>query len=130
MESAADRIAVPGKKLTVASIGGAVIAAFASALCCLGPLLFAALGLGGAGLLVRLEAYRPYFAALTLVLLGSGFYFTYRAPRLPPVTAEGGPACVCALPRANRLGRVALWVATIVAVGFLAFPYLAPVLFD
>jgi len=117
-------------KLTAASVGGAIVAAFAASLCCLGPLLFAALGLGGAGLLVEFESYRPYFAALTLVLLAAGFYFTYRRPRPVPATAAAGPACDCELPRANRFGRVLLWVATAVVAGLLGFPYLAQVLFD
>lgn len=118
------------RTLTAASFGGAIVAAFASALCCLGPLLFAVLGLGGAGLLVKLEAYRPYFAAVTLLLLGAGFYLTYRRPRLAPASASAGPACECALPRANRFGRVMLWIATAVVAGFLAFPYLARLIFD
>jgi mercuric ion transport protein len=127
---AASRQADPTRKLTAASVGGAIAAAFASSLCCLGPLVFAALGLGGAGLLVKLEAYRPYLAALTLVLLGAGFYLTYRRPRLAPAAAVGSPACDCELPRANQLGRVMLWIATVVVVGFLSFPYLARGLFD
>lgn len=118
------------KHLRAATIGGAVAAAFASALCCLGPLLFAALGLGGAGLIARFEAYRPYFAVLTLALLGAGFYFTYGRSAPAAVSAAEGPACDCELPRANRLGRVALWIATAVVAVFLAFPYLAPAIFD
>ncbi len=128
--AAASRQVDPTRKLTAASVGGAIVAAFASSLCCLGPLLFAALGLGGAGLLVKIEAYRPYLAALTLVLLGAGFYLTYRRPRLASAAAEGGPACDCELPRANRFGRVMLWIATVVVAGFLSFPYLAQVLFN
>ncbi len=116
-------------RLTAASIGGAVAAAFASSLCCLGPLIFAALGLGGAGLLIRLEPWRPYFAAFTLALLAVGFYLTYRRPRPAPADASAGPACDCALPRANRFGRVMLWLATAVVAGFLAFPWLAQILF-
>ncbi len=130
MESAAPRTVEPTKRLTAPAIGGAVAAAFASSLCCLGPLLFAALGVGGAGLLVKLEAYRPYLAALTLALLGAGFYLTYRRPRLAPATAAAGPACDCELPRANRFGRVMLWLAAAFVAGFLAFPYLAQILFD
>jgi mercuric ion transport protein len=129
MASAASRGIEPAKKLTAASIGGAVVAAFASSLCCLGPLLFAALGLGGAGLLVKLEAYRPFFAALTLVLLGTGFYLTYRRSRPAPATVDEGPACDCELPRVNRFGRVMLWIATVAVAAFLGFPYLAQVLF-
>lgn len=126
MESGSPRSA---SRLTVASIGGAVAAAFASSICCLGPLLFAALGLGGAGLLVRLEAYRPYLAAFTLALLGAGFYLTYWRPGLAPPAASAAPACECALPRANRFGRVMLFVATALVAGLLAFPYLARILF-
>ncbi len=125
MKSAATGTVEPTRKLTAASVGGAIVAAFASSLCCLGPLLFAALGLGGAGLLVELQAFRPYFAALTLVLLGAGFFFTYRRPRPAPATAAAGPACDCELPRANRFGRVMLWIATVVVAGLLGFPYLA-----
>ncbi len=128
--AAASRPADPTRKLASASIGGAVAAAFASSLCCLGPLVFAALGLGGAGLLVKMEAYRPYFAALTVVLLASGFHVTYRRPKAAPATAGGSPACECELPRANRFGRVMLWVATVLVALFLAFPHLAQVLFD
>jgi mercuric ion transport protein len=120
----------PARKLTAASIGGAVVAALASSLCCIGPLVFAALGLGGAGLLAKFTAYRPYFAALTVALLGAGFYLTYRRPRLAPAAAAAGPACDCELPRANRLGRVTLWIATAAVAGLLGFPYLTRVLFD
>ncbi|WP_242336647.1 MULTISPECIES: mercuric transporter MerT family protein [unclassified Anaeromyxobacter] len=130
MESAATGKVDPTRKLTAASVGGAIVVAFASSLCCLGPLLFAALGLGGAGLLVEFQAYRPYLAALTLVLLGAGFFFTYRRPRLAPATAAAGPACDCELPRANRFGQVMLWIATVVVAGLLGFPYLAQFLFD
>lgn len=128
--AAASRQFDANRKLTAASVGGAIVAAFASSLCCLGPLLLAVLGLGGAGLLARLEAYRPYLAAVTLLLLGAGFYLTYRRPRLAPPAAAAGPACDCELPRANRFGRVMLWIATAVVAGLLSFPYLARVLFD
>lgn len=113
-----------------ASVMGAVVAAFASSLCCLGPLLFAALGIGGAGLLVKLTPYRAPLATVTLLLLATGFYYTYRKPRAAAVANVDAPACACELPRANRLGRVMLWVASLIVVGLLSFPYLAPYLFD
>lgn len=119
------------KGWSVASIAGALVSAFLASLCCLGPLLLALLGLGGAGLLVKFERYRPYFMVLTLALLGLGFYFTYRKPKLKATPAAGTPAgaaCECEHPKANRLGKVALWVATVFVVGFLAFPYLAAAL--
>lgn len=111
-------------KWSLASAGGAVVSAFLASLCCLGPLVFALLGIGGAGLLVKFEPYRPYFMAATLALLGAGFYFTYRKPK--PLA---GPDCDCEHPKANRVGRALLWIATVMVIGFLAFPYLAPHLF-
>lgn len=129
MASAAAGPAEPTKKLAAASIAGAVTAAFAASLCCLGPLVFAALGIGGAGMLVKFEAYRPYLATLTVILLGAGLYLTYRRPRLARGTAAGTSACECERPAASRLARVALWVATVVVVILLAFPYLAEFVF-
>jgi hypothetical protein len=98
-----------------------------------GPLIFALLGLGGAGLLVKFEPYRPYFMAITFALLGTGFYFTYRRPRVAASgdgTGADGASCDCPAPRTNRAGRIMLWVATVLVVGFLVFPYLVPVLFS
>ncbi len=43
---------------------GAVLSAFLASACCVGPLVFALLGLGGAGFLVKFEPYRPYFAVV------------------------------------------------------------------
>jgi mercuric ion transport protein len=117
-------------RATLATSAGSVLAAFLASACCVGPLVLALLGLGGAGFLVKFEPYRPYFIALTFTLLGSGFYLTYRGPRVAPATADaGGPACDCPAPRTNRAGRVMLWVATVLVTGFLVFPYLVPVLF-
>lgn len=104
------------KKLT---LGGAVLAAIAASSCCIGPLLLAALGIGGAGAFAALGSYRPYILGVTVALLGAGFYFTYRKPK-----AVEGDACGCASPRptANRLGRIGLWIATALVVVFAAAP--------
>lgn len=108
------------KKLT---LGGAVLAALAASSCCVGPLILAALGIGGAGAFAALGAYRTYILAVTAVMLAGGFYLTYRKPRA--VTA-GGDACGCEQPRpkAGRAGKIGLWVATAVVVAFAAAPNL------
>ena len=108
---------------TRASLGGAVAAALAAAACCVGPLIFALLGIGGAGFLVALEPYRPAFTVLTLGLLGGGFFWTYRRP------APVGDGCGCELPRANRTGKRLLWLATGLVGVALIFPYVTPYLF-
>ena len=122
----------PTSRATVAASAGAVLSAFLASACCIGPLIFALLGLGGAGLLVKFEPYRPYFLAITFALLGTGFYFTYRNPRVSASATSGADAaaCDCPAPRTNRAGRIMLWVATVLVVGFLIFPYLVPVLFS
>ena len=127
MENVSPMPAEPSRKWTAASVAGAVVSAFLASLCCLGPLVFAVLGIGGAGLLVKFEPYRPYFRVLTLGLLGAGFYFTYRPRRVAAVA--DGPACDCPHPTSNRLGRIILWMATVLVVGFLSFPYIAARLF-
>jgi mercuric ion transport protein len=110
--------------------GGSIVAAFLASACCVGPLIFALLGLGGGALLVKFEPYRPYFIAVTFALLGSGFYLTYRKPRLAPASSVDGAACDCPAPRTNRAGRILLWVASALVVGFLVFPYFVPVFFN
>lgn len=109
---------------SLASVAGALGAAFLASLCCIGPLLFAALGIGGAGVLVKLERYRTHFTIATLLALGAGFYFTYGKPKTAP-----GDVCGCELPRSRRVGRALLWVATVLVIGIWGFPYLAERLF-
>ncbi|MHB1845683.1 MAG: mercuric transporter MerT family protein [Deltaproteobacteria bacterium] len=114
----------PSRRWSIAAVGGAILSAFLASACCLGPLVFALLGLGSAGLLMKFEPYRPYFMVLTLGMLGVGFYFTYRKPRVAEAGAAAStPDCDCEHPKSNKLGRILLWVATAVVLGFLLFPY-------
>lgn len=113
------------KRLSAAATLGSVVSAFIASACCVGPLVFALLGLGGAGLLVKFEPYRPYFMVLTAALLGTGFYLTYRRPKAATFAEAEGDACGCPAPRTNRAGRVMLWVATVLVAAFLVFPYIA-----
>lgn len=113
-------------KWSFAVSASSVLSALAASACCLGPLVFALLGVAGGGLLVKMAPYRPYFMVATFALLSAGFYLTYRKPKQ---VRTMGPECDCPAPRANRVGEIMLWVATVLVVGFLVFPYLAPVLF-
>lgn len=99
------------------TVVGSVVAAIAASACCLGPVLFTALGAGALGAAsIRLEPYRPWFLTLTGVLLAAAFVTTYR--RQPAACAGGS----CA-PSSRRSAKVVLWVA-VVLVGLLAtFPY-------
>lgn len=99
------------------AVVGSVVAAAAASACCLGPVVFSFLGAGALGAAsTRLEPYRPWFLALTAVLLGMGFIAAYR--RQPAACSDGS----CA-PSSRRTARIMLWLA-IVFVGLLAtFPY-------
>ena len=121
MSIASKAIARPTpRKWSAATMAGAVVSAFLASACCIGPLLFAALGLGSAGLLIKLEPYRPYFTVVTVAALGAGFWFTYRKPKVAP-----GDDCGCEHPKSNRLGKIMLWVVTVLVIGFWSFPYVA-----
>ena len=113
------------QRWTLATTVSSVISALVASACCIGPLVLALLGIGGGALLVKFEPYRPYFMVATFALLGTGFYLQYRKPK---VVAAEGDACDCETPRANRTGKIMLWVATALVVAFLAFPYVAQVL--
>lgn len=114
-----------------ASLGGAVAAALAASACCIGPLVFALLGIGGAGFLVALEPYRPLLTVLTVGLLGVGWFVTYRKPAAQTVStgSEGGEDCGCEQPGVNTLGKRMLWAATGVVALALVFPLLTPYFF-
>ena len=114
------------------SLGGSVAAALAASACCVGPLVFALLGIGGAGFLVALEPYRPVFTVLTVGLLGAGFYLTYRSPVNVSAAAGAelsGEDCGCEMPKTKRAGKRMLWGATGLVAVALLFPYFTPYLF-
>jgi len=107
------------------SLGGAVVAAIAASSCCIAPLILAAFGVAGGGALAAFAEYRPYLLAVTFVVLGIGFYLTYRKPK-----AVAGDACGCERPKAGRGARIGLWVATVLVVLFAAAPSLIGVAQD
>lgn len=100
---------------------GAVFAAVAASACCLGPVVFTAIGSGAlAAASTKLAVARPIFLGLTAVLLGFGFYGAYRAPRAAESCTHG--ACT---PGTNRKARLVLWAVAVVVVLLAAFPYYA-----
>jgi mercuric ion transport protein len=100
--------------------GGAVAAAAAS-LCCTGPLVFVALGLGAFGASAVFESLRPYLLGAAVLLLAFGFYRVY--------FRRGDTACApgeaCSTKPAGRATRAALWVAALSVIAFALSPYYA-----
>ena len=95
------------------------LAAIGASLCCIGPLVLIALGIGGTWIsyLTALEPYRPIFVAVTLVFLFMAFRKLYIIPR------QCAPEDACAIPAVLRNQRIIFWVVTILLVALLTFPY-------
>ncbi len=102
---------------TVIAAFGGISAAFASALCCAGPLIAVSLGVSGAGLASTFEPLRPYLLAGTVMFLGSGFFFLRREER-----GACQPGKPCADPRVRRRMRLMLWIATAIAAILATYP--------
>ncbi len=98
---------------------GSVVSGILASACCIGPLVLGLMGVSGAALAHGFEPFRPYLLVVTYALLGGAFYLTYRPQ------AACGPDEACEMPRANRIGRIMLWIAAIVVVLATAFPWYA-----
>jgi len=99
---------------------GVVGAAVAASACCIGPVVFSLVGAGALGAsAVKLEAYRPWFLGLTLVLVGVAFFSAYRPAANESCSAEGG-TCT---PASKRTAKIMVWIATALAVLLITFPY-------
>lgn len=105
-------------------IAGA-LAAIGASVCCVGPLVLLALGIGGTwvGSLTVMQPFRPIFIALTLVFLGLAGYKLYLAPQVC------APEMPCANPSTLRRQRIIFWVVTALLVGLLAAPWFAPLFY-
>ncbi|RJG12416.1 mercury transporter MerT [Pseudomonas cavernicola] len=108
-----------------ASLIAGVLAAIGASLCCVGPLVLLALGIGGAwvGNLTAMEPYRPIFIGLTLLFLGLALRKLYW---LPQVCKAGTP---CVDPRTIKRQRLTFWVVAVLLLGLLAVPWFAPLFY-
>jgi mercuric ion transport protein len=107
------------------SLVAGTLAAIGASVCCVGPLVLLAVGIGGAwiGNLTAFEPYRPVFIGLTLLFLGLAFRKLYLVPR---VCAPGMP---CADPQITRRQRLIFWLVAILLLGLLAVPWVAPLFY-
>ncbi len=93
-------------------------AAALASMCCILPVGLGAIGLSGAVLSAFFEPLRPYFLALSGVLLALGFYFSLRAP-------AQGTACAPNAAKVASASRPTLFVAALATAAFAFFPSLA-----
>ena len=99
-----------------------VLAAIGASMCCVGPLVLLALGMGGAWVssLTALEPVRPAFIVLTVGCLALAFRRLYLAP------PSCDPGTACADPRVRRRQRGAFWLVALALTALLAVPTVAP----
>ena len=102
-------------------ITGGIGAAFTASLCCIGPVVFIALGLGSFAAAGIFETLRPGFALVAVIALG----FAWRqALRKRPCVDD---QCeVSARPRNSQI--VLLSLVSVLATGFLSYPSIANML--
>lgn len=98
-------------------IGAVLAGGFASA-CCIGPLVVVLLGLGSASAFVAMEPYRPFFAAITLGLLGWAGWKHWQARKQ------------CATNGCPPKKPVLLWLLGGLALILLISPSLLPLFFQ
>lgn len=102
---------------------GALMGAVLASACCVVPLLLVTLGISGAWIanLTALEPFKPYVAAVTLALLGYGFWHAYFKPKPP---CEDGS--YCARLQSGRTTKIALWLGLAVVTVALTLSWWAP----
>jgi mercuric ion transport protein len=115
---------IESRRDQIVMAAGGILGALAASSCCLLPLVFVSLGVSGAwiGNLTALAPYQPYILALTIVMLGYGFYSVYW--RTQQACADG----TCARPLPNRAVKVGLWLGTTLVAVALIFPRIILVL--
>ncbi len=126
LEQAAEIQSEGGRRASWIATGG-ILGAIAASSCCVLPLTLFSLGISGAwiGQLTALAPYQPIFIAITLGLLGYGYWLVYRKPK---VACADGTACANPLP--NRFVKSALWTATALILLAFAWPYIVPLIFE
>lgn len=104
------------------SLIAGVFAAIGASVCCVGPLLLLSLGIGGAWVrsLTTFEPFRPYLIPVTLVFLA----ITYHRLYLTPQVCEPGKKCADPLVRKRQ--RIIFWTSSVLIIGLLAVPTVAP----
>lgn len=115
-------MALPGVR---GSLIAGVLAAVGASVCCVGPLVLLALGIGGAWVsnLTAVEPVRPFLIAVALLFLGLAFRRLY----LVPAACE--PGTPCADPRTLPRQRLIFWLVAVALVVLLALPLAAPLLY-
>ncbi len=105
---------------------GGILGALAASSCCILPLALTVAGVSGAWMsnLRALATYQPIFIAVTVALLGYGFYLVYWKPKR--ACADGAS---CARPVvSNTIVQAVLWLAVFIVLLAITFTYWFPLI--
>nr|WP_137944510.1 mercuric transporter MerT family protein [Paucibacter sp. M5-1]MCZ7883130.1 mercuric transporter MerT family protein [Paucibacter sp. M5-1] len=104
------------------SLIASVLAAIGASVCCVGPLVLLALGIGGAWIanLAALEPLRPWFITAMLLFLGLAFRRLYLQPQICKTGA------MCAESIVLKHQRLIFWGVALTLLVLLSVPWLAP----
>lgn len=118
------------KRIDGASLltAGGILAALGAATCCVVPFALFLAGVSGAwiGNLTSLKPYQPVFVGIALACLGGGYYAIYRKPK----AADCVDGSYCARPSSDLNAKIGLWLATVLIVVAVGFPYFAVLFLD
>ena len=114
-----------GELRGLAAAGG-ILGAIAVSSCCILPLVLTVAGVSGAWMinLRALALYQPIFIAMTIAVLGYGFYLVYWKPKR---AYADGAVCVRPL-MPNKVVRGALWFSSLIVALAFSFPYWFPLI--
>lgn len=105
---------------------GSILSAFFSSLCCVGPVIFTAIGVGAgttgflagtAQFVKALVPYRPLFVGLAFFFLAIGFFSVYRRR----TDCATDPTCSA---KSISRTKTALWIIAGIAIILMLMPYL------
>ncbi len=98
---------------------GSIFTAFVASSCCIGPLAFILLGVGGIGLGASFEKYRPLLIVLTSILIGFSYYMVNR-----PLEKQciDGKCDIEEAKRKRKINRIILGISAGIAVVFMFVP--------
>ena len=99
-------------------LGAGLMAAIASSLCCIAPLIAIIGGVAGtASTFSWIEPARPYLIGVSIIALGIAFYQAYR-----PFKVDD---CNCEVPEKKNFlnSKGFLWMVTILSILMFSFPY-------
>ena len=98
---------------------GSIFTALVASSCCIGPLAFTLLGVGGIGFGTSLEKYRPLLIVLTSILFGISYIMVNRP--LEKQCADG-KCDIKEAARMRKINRIILGISAIIALIFLFIP--------